>query len=249
MSGAGDLRRSPVVCGALGGYDPELVRDVGRRMTGELSVVHEDGDSILLLDRPPIRWRGRGRGLAWSENPHSDRPVRFWKDASRELAACGLVVQGERRRVHSSVSGVAPIYHLAHGNAVYFASRIDPLVRALPRRLTIDWRAWASIFYLRFPLGERTPFLEIKRLRPFSTLEWDDGGQRPSTVQHRWPWSEVEPQPRSRGWLRCHAGGDAGGDRAARGRSRDLHPERRLGLPSAALPPGAAGPRRSKRSR
>ena len=73
----------------------------------------------------------------------------------------------------------------------------------MPRRLTIDWRAWASIFYLRFPLGERTPFLEIKRLRPFSTLEWDDGGQRPSTVHHRWPWSEVEPH------LDLEAGSDA----------------------------------------
>jgi hypothetical protein len=129
--------------------------------------------------------------------------VRFWKDASRELAACGLVIHGERRRVHSSVSGVAPVYHLADGNAVYFASRIDPLVGALPRRLTIDWRAWASIFYLRFPVGERTPFLEVKRLRPFSTLEWDEAAERPRTVQHRWPWSEVEPQ------LDLEAGSDA----------------------------------------
>jgi asparagine synthase len=186
-------RRSPVVCGALGRYDPELVHEIGRRMSGGLSVAHEDGDSILLLDRPPIRWRGRGRGVAWSENPRGGRQVGFWKDASRELAACGLVVQGQRRRVHSSVSGVAPIYYLEHGKAVYFASRIDPLVRALPKRLTIDWRAWASIFYLRFPLGERTPFLEVKRLRAFSTLEWEDEGQRLRTVQHRWPWAEVEP--------------------------------------------------------
>ncbi len=64
---------------------------------------------------------------------------------------------------------------------------------ALPRRLTIDWRAWASIFFLRFPLGERTPFGEVKRLRPFSTLEWDEGGERRRTVEHRWPWAEFEP--------------------------------------------------------
>ena len=180
MSGDGDLRRNPIVCGALGGYDPELVREVGRRMAGELSVVHEDG-ALDPASRPPADplARARARGFAWSEGPPGERKVGFWKDAARELAACGLVVQGQRRRVHSSVSGVAPIYHLEHGGAVYFASRIDPLVRALPRRLTIDWRAWASIFYLRFPLGERTPFLEVKRLRPFSTLEWD-GARRAS---------------------------------------------------------------------
>ena len=68
---------------------------------------------------------------------------------------------------------------MEHDGAVYFASRIDPLVTALPRRLTIDWRAWASIFFLRFPLGERTPFLEVKRLRPFSTLEWDEERRAP----------------------------------------------------------------------
>ena len=189
-----DPPRSPVVCGALGRYDPDLVREIGRRMTDEMSVAHDDGDSILLMDRPPILWRGRGRGLAWSEAPRPQRRVRFWKDASRELAACGLVVQGDRRRVHSSVSGVSPIYHLEHDGAVYFASRIDPLVQSLPRRLTVDWRAWASIFYLRYPIGERTPFLEVRRLRPFSTLEWDDAADRPRTVNHRWPWAEIEPR-------------------------------------------------------
>ncbi len=95
--------------------------------------------------------------------------------------------------MHSSVSGVAPIYYIEHEGAVYFASRIDPLVQALPRRYTIDWRAWASIFYLRLPIGERTPFQEVKRLRPFSTLEWDADRREATARQHRWPWAEVEP--------------------------------------------------------
>ena len=67
MSGADEPRRNPVACGALGDYDPALVREIGRRMDAELSVMHDDGSSILLLDRAPIRWRGRGRGFAWSE--------------------------------------------------------------------------------------------------------------------------------------------------------------------------------------
>jgi Asparagine synthase len=185
--------RTALACGALGYYDRELVYRIGSHLVGEVSVAHEDDRSILLLDRPAIRWRGRGQGFAWTEGRPGERKVGFWKDASLELAACGLVVQGQRRRVHSSVSGVAPVYHVEHRRAVYFASRIDPLVKALPKRLTIDWRAWASIFYLRFPLGERTPFMEVKRLRPFSTLEWDDAGDQRCTVQHRWPWAEIEP--------------------------------------------------------
>ena len=141
-----------------------------------------------------IRWGARRtQGFAWSEGRPAERSVTSWKDAACELAACGLVAHGERRRVHSSVSGVAPIYYVEHAGAVYFASRIDPLVQALPRRYTIDWRAWASIFYLRFPIGERTPFREVKRLRPFSTLEWDADRREAKARQHRWPWAEVEP--------------------------------------------------------
>ena len=139
-----------------------------------------------------IRWGGlRAQGFAWSEARPAQRNVASWKDAACELAACGLVAHRERRRVHSSVSGVAPIYYVEHAGAVYFASRIDPLVQVLPRRYTIDWRAWASIFYLRFPIGDRTPFQEVKRLRPFSTLEWDADHREAKPRQHRWPWAEV----------------------------------------------------------
>jgi asparagine synthase len=189
-----DPRRNPLACGALGRYDPALVAEIGRRLAGEVSAVHEDGGSVLLLDRPAIRWRtGRTQGFAWSESRPAGRGVASWKDAACELAACGLVANGERRRVHSSVSGVAPIYYVEHAGAVYFASRIDPLVQSLSRRYTIDWRAWAAIFYLRFPLGERTPFGEVRRLRPFSTLEWDADRREAKARQHRWPWAEVQP--------------------------------------------------------
>jgi hypothetical protein len=189
-----DPRRNPLACGALGRYDPALVAEIGRRLAGEASAVHEDGSSILLLDRPAIRWRARRtQGFAWSEGRPAKRSVASWKDAACELAACGLVAHREHRRVHSSVSGVAPIYYVEHEGAVYFASRIDPLVQALSRRYTIDWRAWASIFYLRFPIGERTPFREVKRLRPFSTLEWDADRREATARQHRWPWAEVQP--------------------------------------------------------
>jgi hypothetical protein len=190
----GHARRNPLACGALGRYRPELVAEIGRGLSDGMRTVHDDTDSILLLDRPAIRWRaGRSHGVAWSEGHPVKRNVTSWREVASELAACGLVVRGERRRVHSSVAGVAPIYRVEHEGAVYFASRIDPLVRVLRRRYTIDWRAWASIFYLRFPLGERTPFLEVKRLRPYSTLEWDPNARQAITKQRRWPWAEVDP--------------------------------------------------------
>ena len=238
-------RRNPLACGALGRYDPALVAEIGRRLAGEMSAVHEDGGSVLLLDRPAIRWGARRtQGFAWSEGRPAERSVASWKDAACELAACGLVAHGERRRVHSSVSGVAPIYYVEHAGAVYFASRIDPLVQALPRRYTIDWRAWASIFYLRFPIGERTPFREVKRLRPVQHPGMGCGppggeGAAASLAVGRGP---AEPRPR-RGRRRARRG-NAGGRRAPCARARLLHAQRWLGLPAPALPAGRARARR-----
>ncbi|HEY5815306.1 MAG TPA: asparagine synthase-related protein [Solirubrobacterales bacterium] len=181
------------MCGALGAYDPERVRRLAVALDPRARVVHEDGRSILALDREPLRWGGPGRcGLGWIEGdtwPRGPGPS-DWQETARR-GACGLVVDGQRRFVHSAVNGLAPIYWIDDGRATYFSSRIDPLVRSAPRLLSIDWDAWASILALRYPLGERTPFAEIRRLGPFSTLRRRFAGPRPRA--HRWPWAEIEP--------------------------------------------------------
>ena len=104
-----------------------------------------------------------------------------------------------RRRSACSYHGVAGLASLATaiGGATYFASRIDPLVAAFEERLSIDWEAWASIFLLTAPIGERTPFAEIRRLSPFSLLSHrPDLGQRVEAAD--WPWAEPDT-----GTLRC----------------------------------------------
>ena len=245
MSRRSEPRRNPLACGALGDYDPALVAGSGGAWRARCPSSTRTASSILLLDRAPIRWRGRGRGSPGARaapraqraapgrtRPWSSPRAGSWRTASD--AACTRASRAWPR-----------LLRRARG-AVYFASRIDPLVRPCHAPDTIDWRAWASIFYLRFPLGERTPFREVKRLRPFSTLEWDAGGERRRTVEHRWPWAEVEPDLDLEEGSGAVRGGNAGGDRAARGEDRVLHPERRLGLPPAALPAGRARARRPR---
>lgn len=149
---------------------------------------------MLLLDRDPLRWGDRDRkGLGWIEGePWRPRPpAADWQEAARR-GSCGLAFEGRRRFLYSSVSGVSPIYWLRDGKAAYFASRIDPLARSTRSRLSIDWEAWASIIAMRYPLGDRTPFAEIRRLGPSSTLERRrfDGWRARA---HRWPWAELEP--------------------------------------------------------
>jgi hypothetical protein len=186
-----DARRAPVVCGALGHYSRERVLAMSAACGAECRAVHEDASSILLLDREPLRWSGGPQhGLGWVDGGLWREGAVDWREAARR-GACGLVVEGKRRYLHSSVSGLGPIYWMEDRGVSYFASRIEPLVETSPSRLSVDWDAWAAIITLRYPLGERTPFTEIRRLGPSTTLQRRLGRSR--VKAHRWPWTEIEP--------------------------------------------------------
>jgi hypothetical protein len=183
---------APVACGALGDYDPERVRAVAAAMGESMREVHSDERSILYCDRDPIRWGGGpDRGYCWVETDRWRGAASSWEEASR-LGACGLALSGRRRLVHSSVSGYARLYWIEDRGATYFASRVDPLVRAWPRPLSVDWDAWAATIILRHPVGERTPFAEISRLGPYSSIRRRLGRTR--IDRPAWPWAEVEPR-------------------------------------------------------
>lgn len=185
------LGSRPSVCGALGDFDRNRVQRVATALGGISTVVHEDDRSILLLDREPLRWSGnRQRGFGWIEGAVCRRTASNWEESSRD-GACGLVSEGRRRYLYSSVNGLGSIYWMESRGAIYFASSIDPLVQSTSSHLSIDWDAWASIVALRFPAGERTPFAEIRRLEPFTTL-----GRRHRRFRVHspvWPWAKAEP--------------------------------------------------------
>jgi hypothetical protein len=184
--------RAPLACGALGDYSRERVLAMSAALGGSPQPVHEDAGSILLLDREPVRWGGGSRrGLGWACGTFWREGATSWEQASRG-GACGLVVEGRRRYLHSSVSGLGPVYWIDQGGATYFATRIDPLVETSPTPLSVDWDAWAAIISMRYALGERTPFAEIRRLGPSSTLRRHFGRGR--VRAHRWPWAEIDPR-------------------------------------------------------
>ncbi len=187
--------RAPRACGALGPYDRDRVRRIAGRLGCLPRPVHEDRGSILLLDRDPICWgnadrRGIGwiEGAAWEDNAK----VESWEEAAGR-GLTGLVAEGRKRYLHTSLNGLAPLYWTEEDGAVYFASRIDPLVRTSPGPLSVDWQAWAATIALRYPVGERTPFAQVRRLPNFATLRRRFGGRaRPRS--HSWPWEEIEPR-------------------------------------------------------
>ncbi len=186
--------RSPVACGALGDYDPDRVRGMASCVDVELTEVHRDERSMLMLDRPPIAWsHGDARGFAWADAAAARAgALTSWRDAASTRGACGLVVEPDRRYVHSSIQGVTPVYHRDEGGATYFASRIDPLARLTTGRLSADWRAWSALFVLGYPLGARTPFEEIRSLPPWSRLERSGHGGD-LVESESWPWAAIEP--------------------------------------------------------
>lgn len=183
--------RAPLACGALGRYDRGRVERMASLLGGGMQVAHDDRDSILMLDRAPLRWQGRReQGIGWIEGGAWRGGAADWKQAAK-LGACGLVLAGRRRLVHSSVSGLASVFWLDAAGATYFATRLDPLVRSSPAPLSVDWDAWASIFAVRFALGDRTPFAEIRRLGPHTALRRRFGRGRAEAPS--WPWAEIEP--------------------------------------------------------
>jgi hypothetical protein len=159
-----------------------------------MRVAHEDNRSILALDREPVAWGARGaRGFGWEvgQLPDAGTPIGDWR-AAASAGMAGLVIEGRRRHLHSSIDGTASLYWLEDGGATYFCSRIEPLARSAGKRLSIDWEAWAAILALRYPVGDRTPFAELRRLPRFSTLSMPRLGKtRVSSAT--WPWSEIEP--------------------------------------------------------
>jgi hypothetical protein len=185
--------RNPVACGGLGAYDPDVVADIAGLCEVPMDVAHRDPRAMLMLDRDPLRWRGRGvRGFAWTE---STRPTaakaRSWRDAATNGNACGLVTTRDRSFLHSSVSGASPVFYLSTGDAIYFATRLDALARGAGVPLSPDWDAWVSIFCLRSPVGDQTTFAEIKRLDPLTTVEQAANG--PKVRSRKWPWA-FEPE-------------------------------------------------------
>ncbi|MEX0875753.1 MAG: asparagine synthase-related protein [Actinomycetota bacterium] len=148
--------------------------------------MHADDRSVLFgRDAGEWQWAGVG-GFHWGGAP--GHRIRSWKDAARGLY-CGLVVDGVRRVLHSDVSGVSALYVRPERDATYFSTAIDPLVRA-GGEVTPNWEAWAAILALGCPVGDRTPFAEIRRLEPWTLLEHLP--QRgPVVTRPTWPWSEV----------------------------------------------------------
>ncbi|GAA3180578.1 asparagine synthase-related protein [Actinocorallia glomerata] len=186
------------VCGMLGAGDSERVRRMARAAGGGEVVVERPG--LLLIGSQGLRPRPATTGEAWAFSTATPDPAALglsgsWEQAARDGDVAGVARTSEGTTVlHSSLSGVQPLYVEQTRDAVYFATRLDLLVDTASGPLTPDWNGWAQIIGIGAPLAGRTTVSGIRRLGPMEHLDVAPGGS-PRSGRTAWPWEQITPEP------------------------------------------------------
>ncbi|MDP4504779.1 asparagine synthetase B family protein [Nonomuraea turcica] len=178
----------PYVCGALGRIDTAILGKLtaaGPRVRPALQT--PDAALFSSTPLPPYHRVGDSYAFAWGER----RPaaIEEWIAVAETYETPGLIGDADKVTLHTGALGLVDVYYVRQGDAVYFSSLIQPLLSLVP--IAIDWAAWASIIQVTFPLGEATPYTEVKRLPGASALVWEHG--RVATERRLPRWLRTEP--------------------------------------------------------
>ncbi|MFI6319951.1 asparagine synthetase B family protein [Nonomuraea sp. NPDC050556] len=178
----------PYVCGALGRIDSVLMGKLtgaGPRTKPALQTPEAALFSSAPL--PPYHREDGNFAFSWGER----KPTRTseWISVAETYETPGLIGAGKKITLHAGALGLVDVYYVRTGDAVYFSSLIQPLLSLV--QVEIDWTAWASILQVTFPLGEATPYTQVKRLPGASALVFD--GERLSTERRLPRWLRSEP--------------------------------------------------------
>ncbi|MEU0564316.1 asparagine synthetase B family protein [Nonomuraea sp. NPDC005983] len=189
----------PYVCGALGRIDPVMLGKLagaGPRVRPAL----QSAEAALFSTAPlPPYHRGEGAfAFSWGERRPSG-PSEWtgdWMAVAETYETPGLIGDGRRVTLHAGALGLVDVYYVRLGEAVYFSSLIKPLLSLVP--VELDWSAWASILQVTFPLGDATPYQQVKRLPGSSALVFEEG----LSTERRLPrWLRSEPYE---AWTSAH---------------------------------------------
>ena len=105
-----------------------------------------------------------------------------------------MVTDGEVT-LHADALGMQEVYVRRLGDATYFSVRVEALLELDDVLLHTDWSAWADILAVTCPLGDATPFEEVRRLAAATALRsGPDGVKR---VSFEPSWLATEPNART----------------------------------------------------
>jgi hypothetical protein len=178
----------PYVCGALGPIDTAILGKLtaaGPRVRPALQTAEAALFSSTPL--PPYHRTADSYAFAWGERKPT--AADDWITVAETYETPGLIGGPDEVILHTGALGLVDVYYVRQGEAVYFSSLIQPLLSLVP--IAIDWSAWASIIQVTFPLGEATPYTDVKRLPGASALVWRHG--RPATERRLPRWLRTEP--------------------------------------------------------
>lgn len=187
-----DFRNQPYVCGAIGTLDDSCLDRLLRDAPASVREVHRSPTAVLFASGEPEHWQADvHHGFLWNAWAEGDAPA-SWRDAAERRVAAGLTVADRDATLHTDAIGIQDVYTRRIGDAVYFSIRIDPLLRISDAPLHTDWSAWASIFALTAPVGDATPFAEIRRMPAASAWTTDGSRLRQTSFEPGWMSSEPD---------------------------------------------------------
>ncbi len=174
--------RGLVLLGRMGAEPPEVCDESAwvSTATGQRFERVLDQAATLYVTRSHGWWREESGAIAWNL---LRRP---------EVAEDAAILQASatEAQLHGDEAGVLPIYyHVDARGTAWFSNDLSPLVEVVPGDLHVDWQAWGDIIQTGHPLGDRTPFEEIRRLLPDQMLRSSERGVR--CVPRAWSWKEA----------------------------------------------------------
>jgi asparagine synthetase B (glutamine-hydrolysing) len=182
-----------LVVGAIGRPRRRILRRLEGALATPLVSRIRSPHAVLLSAAPLETWHeGQAHGAVWSSQAAGSSP-HDWSSASQDRLAAGLAVDPARAWLHADGLGLADLFVRRLDDAVYFSNRLAPLAVLTPGSLTADLDAWASILSAGSPLGERTPYLEIRRVPAATAWGWD--GDRLTTASYTPRWVDQEQDP------------------------------------------------------
>jgi asparagine synthase len=199
-------RNRPYVCGAIGRWDAESLRRLKHASPEGLREIRSSPVGVLWATGPPETWRGAsGRGYFWGPLAEGAAPS-SWSDAAGRRLAAGMEISEHEAVLHTCGLGMQDLYLRRHGDALYFSVRIDPLLDITDGPLHVDWAAWASILALTSPVGDETPFQEVRRLAAATAWRARPGALERLTFEPSWLDTEPDDKITAEGIVDVVAG-------------------------------------------
>ncbi|MEV4393638.1 asparagine synthetase B family protein [Nonomuraea sp. NPDC049607] len=178
----------PYVCGALGRIDTSILGKLTAAGPKVRPALQTD-EAALFSSAPLPPYHRAGGAFAFSWGERRPAAAEDWMTVAETYETPGLIGDDARVTLHAGALGLVDVYYVRQGDAVYFSSLIQPLLSLVP--VEIDWAAWASIIQVTFPLGEATPYREVRRLPGSSALVFEHG--RLATERRLPRWLRTEP--------------------------------------------------------